>query len=483
MYSISMHYTELNCISQFSFQRGASSPETLVKRAFELGYRALAITDECSFAGSVRAHAAAKEVGLKLIHGSEFAVGHDKVIALAKNHDGYSALCALISDARRSADKGDYKLANGALYELPSEDLVVLWRPSRYVEIDIALGQRLSQHFSHFYVALALHYVAGEPYYQAMLETAAQTQGWQVVASHEVVMAKSSDRPLQDVLTCLKHHVTIEQAGTRLYQNGQRHLLSLAQLAERYPAPYLAHTEHINALCSFSLDQLNYRYPHEVSGGIDPSKRLAQLSWEGAKQRWPKGIAPAIKAQIEHELKLIAELEYEHFFLTVHDIVRFARSRGILCQGRGSAANSVVCFCLYITEVDPSRQTMLFERFISKERREPPDIDVDFEHDRREEVIQYIYQRYGRHRAALAASVITYRPKSAIRDIGRVLGLEDEIVDALARSHSWWDKGDAINERLQELGLSLDSPRIARLVWLLPQLLGAPRHLSQHVGG
>jgi DNA polymerase III alpha subunit len=304
------------------------------------------------------------------------------------------------------------------------------------------------------------------------------------VAAGDVHMHRRCRRALQDVLTAIRLGVPVASAGYGLYPNGERCLRPVARLRELYPAPLLAQTLAIAERCCFKLDELHYEYPEEiVPPGATPASHLRALTLTGAACRWPKGVPPAVRDNIEHELRLIAELKFEPFFLTVHDVVKFARSQKILCQGRGSAANSTVCYCLRITEVDPSRMSMLFERFISKERNEPPDIDVDFEHERREEVIQYIYRKYGRERAALAATVICYRPRSALRDVGKALGLNLAQVDALARGMQWWDGQKIDPERIRAAGFDPQDPRIARLIALTTEILGFPRHLSQHVGG
>jgi error-prone DNA polymerase len=304
------------------------------------------------------------------------------------------------------------------------------------------------------------------------------------VAAGDVHLHRRSRRALQDVLTAIRLGKPLQAAGYAVFPNGERCLRPLQRLRELYPAPLLARTLEIAERCTFKLDELRYEYPEEiVPAGATPTSHLRALTMRGCAQRWPAGAPPAVLANIEHELRLIAELKFEPFFLTVHDVVQFARSQEILCQGRGSAANSTVCYCLGITEVDPSRMAMLFERFISKERNEPPDIDVDFEHERREEVIQYIYGKYGRERAALAATVICYRPRSALRDVGKALGLDLAQVDKLARGMQWWD-GERIDpERIRASGFDPENPVIARLIALAAQIMGFPRHLSQHVGG
>ncbi len=480
-------YAELHCLSNFTFLRGASRPEELVEAASSLGYQALAITDECSMAGVVRAHTQAKKSGLKLIIGTELALDHGfKLVLLARNHDGYTSLCSLITDARRNAEKGEYLVPDGRFEQLATAHCIAILAPPRLVAEDTGndMLQWFSQTFQHGWLALTLLHDRTDRAHTQHILSLAKRQGLPVVACGDVHMHSRQRRALQDIVTCIRENCTLQNAGRKLYPNGERHLRNRQSLSLIYPYSALQETIRIASLCDFSLDELRYEYPHElVPHGINSSDYLRKLTYAGIRQRWPDGPSDEVIEQIERELTLIRELSYEHYFLTVQDIVRFARENGILCQGRGSAANSAVCFCLGITEVDPMRMSMLFERFISKERNEPPDIDVDFEHERREEVIQYIYGKYGRHRTALAATVISYRRRSAIRDVGKVLGLQEEQIDALAKSMAWWDGNDLIPERLTEMGFAADSPLMKRFAWLLDQILGFPRHLSQHVGG
>ena len=475
-------YAELHCLSNFTFLRGASHPEELVERAAELGYTALAITDECSLAGVVRAHGAAKECGLRLIIGSELRLADGPtVVALAATAAGYAGLSRLITKGRRHAPKGEYHLTRADLEDgLPG--CLLLWIPGR--QPDAAHGRWLAQHFSgRAWIAVGLHR-ENDQERLAILTTLGVRLGLPRVAAGDVHMHVRARKPLQDLVTAIRLGTPVDQCGHALHPNGERHLRPLARLAAIYPCELLEESARIAACCAFTLDALRYRYPAElVPAGETPTTHLRKLTETGAARRYPDGVPDKVRALIEHELSLIAELNYEPFFLSVHDIVAFARSRGILCQGRGSAANSAVCYCLGITEVDPSRMEMLFERFISKERNEPPDIDVDFEHERREEVIQYIYGKYGRDRAALAATVITYRPRSAIRDAGKALGLDLEQVDRMAKNHAWWDGRQVQRERLREDGFDPDSPKLAMLLKLVDELIGMPRHLSQHVGG
>ena len=431
-------YAELHCLSNFSFLRGASHPEELVERAHALGYAALALTDECSLAGAVRAHLAAKDRGLKLIFGTEVTLDDGmKLVLLATDRHSYGAICALITAGRRRGKKGKYELKrkdvegiNALLLLLSEKEEAACWA---------------AEHFAgRAWMAVELHCGPND---RARLESLRRL-GLPLVAAGDVHMHVRSRKPLQDVLTAIRLGRPVAQCGQALQPNAERHLRLRMRLAQLYPPELLAETARIAARCDFSLEELRYEYPEElVPRGETPSTWLRKLTLEGLHWRFPGGVPQKVRDLAERELSLVAELRYEPFFLTVHDVVRFARGEGILCQGRGSAANSVVCYALGITEVDPARMNMLFERFVSKERNEPPDIDVDFEHQRREEVIQYVYRKYGRDRAALAATVICYRTKSALRDAGK----------ALDGAGPWRE--------------------IAAL------LKGFPRHLSQHVGG
>ena len=476
-------YAELHAVSNFTFLRGASHPEELVERAAALGYTALALTDECSLAGVVRAHVAAKLTSLKLLIGTELVLqGGPCLIILAMNREGYGNLSALITKGRRAAAKGSYQLHRKDLEEGMGECLALLL-PEK--QPDLTQAQWLAQHFpDRAWIAVELLGGNDDRARLARLRELGNATGLPLVAAGDVHMHVRHCQALQDTLTSIRLGTSVQKAGQALYPNSERHLRPRERLARIYPTELLEQTLNIAQRCDFSLDTLRYEYPQElVPEGMSPSQHLRRLTEQGMQQRWPQGVPEKARVLVEHELRLIAELQYEPYFLTVHDIVRFARQQGILCQGRGSAANSSVCYCLGITEVDPDRMSTLFERFISKERNEPPDIDVDFEHERREEVIQYIYRKYGRERAALAATVITYRPRSAIRDVGKALGLSLEQVDRLAKSLAWWDGRKVLPERLREVGFSLDTPVIARLVSLVNVIIGFPRHLSQHVGG
>ena len=496
-------YAELHAISNFTFLRGASHPEELVAQAAELGYWALAITDECSFAGVVRAHTAAHEAGLDLLIGTELELdeGH-RVVLLATDRAAYGRLAQLITRARRSADKGQYRLGEQDLEDGLEGCLALLLRaragagsleddspPVGLLQVDPFVEPRfahwLAERFpQRCWLAVELcRDVDDARILDAAIRLGEQT-GLRLVATGDVHMHVRSRRVLADTVSAIRIGRPVAEAGFELAASGERHLRARQHLAAVYPPELLAETLVIASRCRFSLDELRYEYPEEiVPGGLTPTRYLRQITEEGVERRWPWRVPAKVRAQIEHELALIEELGYQPYFLTVYDIVRFARSAGILCQGRGSAANSAVCFCLGITEVDPARMNLLFERFISRERNEPPDIDVDFEHERREEVIQYIYEKYGRDRAAITATVITYQPRSAVRDISKALGLDAAQADRLAKSLVWWDGRHVLAERFGELGFDAESPLMQRLAVLVDALIGFPRHLSQHTGG
>jgi error-prone DNA polymerase len=479
-------YAELHALSNFSFLRGASHPAELITQAHALGYRALALTDECSLAGVVRAHEALRDLHdahFRLIIGAEFrACCGLKLVLLAPSQRAYGQICQLITLGRRRSKKGEYRLAR-ADFESGLQDCLALW----LAPADATLKQAtwLREFFpARGWLAVELHRAADDAGRLAAALALAAASELPAVASGDVHMHVRGRRALQDVLTAIRHGCTIEQAGWRLYPNAERHLRGLPELASLYPPALLDESAAIAERCSFSLSQLHYEYPPElVPAGLNAGEHLRTLIETGIARRWPQGVPAAIRDTIERELALIVELRYEHFFLTVHDVVEYARRENILCQGRGSAANSAVCYALGITEIDPGRMQLLFERFISRERNEPPDIDVDFEHERREEVVQYIYSKYGRERAALAATVICYRTRSAVRDVGRALGVADADIDRLTRLHVWWDKPGEIQRKFAADELGIEPVRLSRLMRLVHELIGFPRHLSQHVGG
>jgi error-prone DNA polymerase len=482
-----MSFAELVCVSNFSFQRGASRPAELVHQAKELGYNALAITDECSLAGIVRAHEAAKEANLKLIVGSQFTTQEgDRLVLLAPDHAAYTQLCELITRARRAATKGKYVITRCDFENGPGT-----------TKLDACIALLITSPNQ----TAAAEWFASLPFAirgLACIHTLSQSADKQLAESIELaqrlnlIPVATNDthyhvrvrRALHDVITAIRLGTTVDKVGKQGFANGERHLRSIATLEKLFPPELIKATVAIAEQCSFSLDQLHYEYPHElVPAGETPASYLRKLTEEGARRRWPNGTPIEVRQNIDKELALIADLKYEHYFLTVEDIVRFARSKNILCQGRGSAANSSVCYALHVTEVDTSRISMLFERFISKERAEPPDIDIDFEHQRREEVIQYIYGKYGRARTALAATVICYRRRMAVRDVGKALGFAPDIVDALAKSLQWFDDGSSLPDELAKVGFDPNSLLARQLLALVKEILGFPRHLSQHVGG
>ncbi|MCY4296715.1 MAG: error-prone DNA polymerase [Gammaproteobacteria bacterium] len=479
-------YAELHCISNYSFLRGASFPEELVATARELGYEALAITDECSLSGAVRAHMAAKEHGLKLIVGAGFRLGEGcRLVALARNRKGYGELSHLISCARGNSAKGGYRIDRAMIEQHRPDDCLLLWLPEFSLPPEALETQAawLREHFAgRAWLAVELLLRGGDRLALARSRKLGERHGLPLCAAGGACMHAPGRRPLRDTLSAIRLGKTIAELGLDGECNGERHLRGRAQLARLYPPELLAATVEIAGRCHFSLDELRYEYPRELTPKPhSPHGWLCRLAIRGMRRRWPEGAPEKVRTLLRKELALIRELRYEHYFLTVHDIVEFARGRGILCQGRGSAANSAVCYCLGITAVDPSRIELLFERFISRERDEPPDIDVDFEHSRREEVIQYIYERYGRHRAALAATVIRYRSRSAVRDVGKALGLAPKQIEHLAKSIHWW--GANLKEQLRDANIDPADPRMAMLLNLAGALLGFPRHLSQHVGG
>ncbi|TXJ09741.1 MAG: error-prone DNA polymerase [Alicycliphilus sp.] len=487
-------YAELHALSNFSFQRGASHPQELVERAHALGYSALALTDECSVAGVVRAHVAARQLGLPLIVGSEFLWGELRIVALARDLQGWGDLCEFISAARARAAKGGYRVDAQSPWAL-LRGCELLLAPRREVFTDasdlIAISACLESARGLFcykcWLAVELHLALDDGLWLGTLTQAGARLGLPLVAAGGVHLHARAAKPLQDVITAVGLGRSLADCGFALQPHAEKRLRPRSQLAGLYPPELLAATLTVAARCRFSLDEISYRYPLEtVLPGMTAQQTLTWLTWEGAHARYPAGVPERVQAQIGKELDLIADCGYEMYFLTVHDIVRYARSQGILCQGRGSAANSVVCYCLGITAVDPQHAHLLFERFISKERSEPPDIDVDFEHERREEVIQYIYAKYGRERAALTAVVISYRTRSALRDVGKALGLAPALVDAFAKDHHWFDDVLAV-DHLQALAASLgeDLPAHQAALWLelTLRLRGFPRHLSQHVGG
>ncbi|WP_144635387.1 error-prone DNA polymerase [Bordetella genomosp. 13] len=499
-------YAELYCQSNFSFLQGASEPEELVDQAIELNYAALAITDECSLAGVVRAHLqlgkyheAAKEAGtppppLQLLIGASFTLqagsdaGDIRLVLLAQTREGYGNLSEFITLGRMRTTKGEYLLGTKDLKTMRHlPDCLAILAPPQGIEPDTLLAQArwLARAFPRrAWLGLTLLYGPRDDLHRAAVDQAARATGLPVVAVGDVQMHLRSRKPLHDTMSAIRLGRPIAECGYDLAANAERHLRTRLRLAQLYPPEALAQTQAILRRCRFSLEELKYQYPDEiVPKGLTASKYLRRETLAGAEWRYPQGIPPSTLEQINHELELIIEMKYEAYFLTVYDVVKEARRRDILCQGRGSAANSVVCFCLGITEVRPESSSLLFERFISKERGEPPDIDVDFEHQRREEIIQYIYDKYGRHRAALTAVVISYRPRSVLRDTGKALGVDPVIIDAVAGAHQWWDGKEALLATLKSCGLDPQAPVAQHWAELAQTLMSFPRHLSQHPGG
>ncbi|MDJ0921409.1 MAG: error-prone DNA polymerase [Henriciella sp.] len=481
-------YAELAVTTNFSFLRGASHAEELVHQAKRLGLSAIGVADRNTLAGVVRAHIAAKEAGLRLLVGARL-VPEDgpELICYPKNRAAYGRLSTLLSHGKLKAEKGDCQIT---LEEIAahSEDQIFIAMPPD--ELTTAFEETLNGLANlwpdRIYLGARFRYTGRNREQLTRLQALGERSGVPIIAINDVLYHVPERRPLQDVLTCIREHCTVQQAGFRLQANAERHLKSPQEMTRLFKGfePALKRTQEVVAQCDFSLDELAYEYPDEpVPPGKTPQEHLIDLTWAGAKWRYPEGLPEKVEAALHKELKLIGELDYAPYFLTVNDIVAWAREQQILCQGRGSAANSAVCFCLGITSVDPGTTSLLFERFLSKERREPPDIDVDFEHERREEVIQYVYERYGRHKAALTATVISYRPRSAIREVCKALGLSQDIASAISGT-VWGSYGKAIpDKQLREAGLDPTNPTLRRAMVLTRQLIGFPRHLSQHVGG
>jgi error-prone DNA polymerase len=542
-------YAELHCRSNFSFLTGASHPAELVATAKRRGYRALAITDECSLAGVVRAHEAAKQCELPLIIGCEMQLTlptiatatvlasdpdadprpaiatataktktktrtttplpshrdvptvdaaptpHARLVLLALSRRGYGNLSHWITIARRRALKGSYRAHPGDLEGRVATAPMLVGLSGCFALLVPGLSQPFEEILAHAQwlktwlqdraaIAIELLHRRGDDELLDRVRRVALEVGLPLVAAGDVVMHVRSRKALQDTLTATRLNRPVSQCGLHLQPNAEQHLRSLSRIARLYRSEWTDNAVRIADQCKFSLDELQYEYPQEiVPPGETPDSHLRKLTLAKIPWRFPNGLEPKWKDQLEHELALIRQLDYARYFLTVCDVVQWARGQGILCQGRGSAANSLVCYCLGVTEVHPEKSKLLFERFISAERKEPPDIDVDFEHQRREEVIQYIYRKYGRHRAALAAVVIMYRPRSAMRDVGRALGIDLQRIDSVSKSQHWFDGRRIDPERLRENGFDPEAPLIRLWSELTHQLIGFPRHLSQHPGG
>ncbi len=482
-------YVELGVTSPFSFLRGASDAIELVLTALGQGYDAIGIADRNSLAGIVRMHSAAKEAGLKPLIGCRLDLSDaPSLLAYPIDREGYGRLSRLLSLGKMRADKGRCELSLADVAAHQEGIAFIAWPEGDLDGFEEELPRLRDALTSLNHIAASWLYRGNDAARIERLDRLARANGCTILATNDVHYHAPERRPLQDVISCIREKVTIASAGYLLNPNAERHLKSPAEMARlfaRWPHAIAATREFTDAL-HFSLDELRYEYPKEtVPDGRSPQQHLEHLTWHGANQRWPEGIPEKVLKQLDYELPLIEKLDFARYFLTVHDIVAYARGLEppILCQGRGSAANSAVCYCLGITAVDPSTSDLLFERFISEERREPPDIDVDFEHERREEVIQHIYEKYGRDRAGIAATVIHYRPRSAIREVGKVMGLSEDVCGALASTI--WGHMDAEleEERANDAGLDLSDPHLKRTIKLAEQLVGMPRHLSQHVGG
>lgn len=511
-------YAELHCRSNFSFLTGASHPAELIDRAHRLGYAALAITDECSLSGVVRAHVAAREHKFHLIVGCEMQLHlpasleqktnakkskgfdepgakHARLVLLAQTRRGYGNLSHWITVARRRAAKGSYLAHPGDVEGKVPNAPVLAGLPECLALLVPDATQSFEEVFAHAMwlktwfqdraaIAIELLNRPGDPHLSRVVQRVAGFTGLTIVAAGDVLMHARSRKPLQDTLYATRLKKPVSECGAQLAMNAEQYLRSRSRLGSLYRPEWMENTMALAGRCSFSLAELEYEYPKEiVPDGQTPASHLRKLTYAGLAKRFGSRATAKWQAQVEEELALIAQLRYEAYFLTVADIVHWARSQGILCQGRGSAANSLVCYCLEVTEVNPEEATLLFGRFISAERNEPPDIDVDFEHQRREEVIQYIYGKYGRHRAALTAVLIRYRPRSALRDVGRALGIDIQRIDAVAKGQHWFDGRGIAPERLRENGFDPDAPLSKLWSELTEQVIDFPRHLSQHPGG
>jgi error-prone DNA polymerase len=494
-------YAELAAMSNFSFLEGGSHPAELILQAHALGLKGLGIADRNTFAGIVRAHDAwgsedygnARAAGFRLVVGVRlvFRDGTPDILAYPSDITAYGRLCQLLSLGKRRAPKGECHIDFADLAAHAEGSLFILMPPARLYpdkgDLGAALGKLVALAPGRSWLAAVLYRKGDDRRRLAALSALAWEQRVRLIAVNDVLYHASERRPLQDILTCIREKTTIEKAGRRLAMNAERHLkpgVEIERLFRDSPGA-VAETTRFLGQIRFTLDEIEYEYPHEtVPNGMTPQAHLAALARAGAVKRYPDGVPAAVSATLDKELAMIEQLGYAPYFLTVHDIVAFAESRGILCQGRGSAANSAVCYCLGVTSVDPSRYQLLFERFLSPERKEPPDIDVDFEHERREEVIQYIYERYGRDRAAICGTVISYRTKSAIREVGKAMGLSEDVILALGGTVWGGGWGSAIQDKhVRDSGLDPRNPMIERVVRLAMELRGFPRHLSQHVGG
>jgi len=487
-------YAELICQSNFSFLHGASHPEELVRQAYFLGYQAIAITDECSVAGVVRAYTEIKNnhLPIKLIVGSKFVFEQQEIVLICPSHNAYKECCRIITNARRRAKKGEYELSKWDLSSI--KHCFCLWLPAganNHQATDAALNDDrefaiwLKKHFKErLFLSVKRWLSANEQDSLIYCQALSQVHELDIIASSFALMHDPSRLALQHCLQAIRLGCEVKELGRQAQANAEACLRPISKLTSIYPVQWLNNACLLARACVFDMKELSYNYPSEVvAKGMTPTQYLRVLVERGIENRFPSGVSQSIRDIIEKELILIQEQTYEHFFLTIHDIVMFAKSRNILYQGRGSAANSVVCYCLEITAVDPRQISVLFERFISKERNEPPDIDVDFEHERREEVIQYIYAKYGRERTALAATVVCYRFKSALREVGKILGINNTDLDFFIKNVNRRDRALSWQSQLGELGIDPQSSLGDKFVHLVEELIGFPRHLSQHVGG
>ena len=505
------HYLEFAAASNFSFLRGASHPEELMLQAAQLGLAGLGLCDRNSVAGVVRAHLVKREQALALAYhpGARLVLtdGTPDILAYPRDRPAWGRLCRLLTHGNLRADKGECILTlDDILAHIDGLELIVMerstferptWEQSAREQLPAMATSRQGASApwlarlreaapGRVRLAASMLYRGDDHARLARRAATARTARVPLIAVNDVLYHHPDRRPLQDVLTCIREHLTIDTAGRRLAANAERFLKDPVEMTRlfRHAPEAIAETTALHQALTFSLDELRYEYPDEMQAGFaSPQEALVHLAWAGAARRYPDGIPDTVRHSLDHELALIGQLDYARYFLTVHHIVDHARSRDILCQGRGSAANSAVCYCLAITDVDPRDGQLLFERFISSERGEPPDIDVDFEHERREEVIQYIYQRYGRDHTGIAATVISYRGRSAIREVGKVFGLSEDTIGALSAS-IWGMGGGAVRPaELARAGIDVDSPRIRRMRVLVDAIQSFPRHLSQHVGG
>ena len=476
-----MSYAELNVTSNFTFLTGASHPEELVEQAKELGLDAISITDTNTFAGIVRAHAAAMDVGIRYIVGVKLKLTDgQEILAYPKDRKAYGRLCRLLS-------KGKLRTIKGSC-DLKIEDVLDWGTGSFLIVLNVAPNniRRLSDKFSgHVFCGLSPSYDGKDDVRFDKKAALAKKLNLPLIATGNVLLHKAARRPLADILTCIRERCTIDNIGKRALLNAERRLKSPFEIHKTYKAypEAVSNSALINNQCLFSLSELKYEYPEEISDGKPPLQRLRELTDAGLIDRYPDGVPLKVQTMVSREFRLIEKLDYARYFLTVHDVVKFAREKDILCQGRGSAANSVICYALGITSIGPDIITMVFERFVSEARNEPPDIDVDFEHERREEVIQHIYKKYGRHRAGICATVAHFRTKAAIREVGRAMGLSDDAISALSSQVWGWSDGSPKDERVKAAGLSLEDFRVRQTLSLITEIIGFPRHLSQHVGG